>query len=274
MSPLVIDQDKCKRDALCTAVCPLGLIEIRTDDSYPSWIEDAEDLCINCGHCVCVCPSEALTVSGMAPEECPQTREVPLPSYRQLDHFLRARRSIRNYKDQSVDREILTSLLETASFAPSGHNSQPVHWLVIESRDEIRRLAALVIDWVRQTIEKEPEIAQPLHFDRVAAAWERGRDRVLRGAPNLVVAHADASLRAAQAACIIAVAHLELAAVARGLGVCWAGYFNAAANSYGPLMDALALPAGHQVFGALMMGHPVHRYVRVPRRNEPRVTWR
>ncbi|MFH1117667.1 MAG: nitroreductase family protein [Pseudomonadota bacterium] len=274
MSPLAIDRDKCKRDAVCTAVCPLGLIEMRTAESYPSWIEAAENLCINCGHCVCACPAAALTVTRMTPEECSQASKALLPSYGQVDHFLRTRRSIRNYKDQPVDREILTSLLKTASFAPSGHNSQPVHWLAVDTADEIRRLAALVIEWMREAIEKEPEIAQPLHFDRVTAAWERGQDRVLRGAPNLVIAHADASLRASQAACIIALAHLELAAVARGLGTCWAGYFAAAANSYGPLMDALALPVRHQVFGALMIGHRKYQYARVPRRHEPRVTWR
>lgn len=176
--------------------------------------------------------------------------------------------------NRPVEREVLASLLETASYAPSGHNSQPVHWLVIEDRSEVRRLTALVIDWMRDAIVRNPEIAGPFHFDRVVAAQERGRDRVLRDAPHLIVAHGDASLRASQPACIIALTHLELASTARGLGVCWAGYFNTAANLYPPLMDALELPPGHQTFGALMIGHRKYRYVRVPVRNQPRVTWR
>jgi len=210
----------------------------------------------------------------MTPEQCPEIRQALFPSYEQLDHFLRGRRSTRNFRNQPVEHEALASLLQTASFAPSGHNSQPVHWLVIEHRAEVTRLSAMVINWMREAIEKTPEIAGAFHFDRVVAAWERGQDRVLRGAPHLIVAHGDASQRASQPACIIALTHLELAATARGLGVCWAGYFNTAANQYRPLMDALELPAGHQTFGALMIGHRKYQYVRVPLRNEPRVRWR
>ena len=83
-------------------------------------------------------------------------------------------------------------------------------------------MAGLVVDWMRETVEKEPEIAQSLHMDRSIAAWERGQDRVLRNAPHLIVAHADKSMRVSAAACIIALTYVELAATSRGLGACWA----------------------------------------------------
>ena len=37
---------------------------------------------------------------------------------------------------------------------------------------------------------------------------------------------------------------------------------------------ALALPAGHQCFGAMMVGYPQHRYHRLPTRKTPNITWR
>jgi nitroreductase len=113
-----------------------------------------------------------------------------------------------------------------------------------------------------------------MRMDRVVAAWERGQDRVLRGAPHLIVAHGPKALPSAQSACIIALTYLELAATALGLGACWAGYFNAAASFYGPMMEVLNLPEGHQSFGAMMVGHRKYDYHRLPLRNEARVVWR
>jgi nitroreductase/NAD-dependent dihydropyrimidine dehydrogenase PreA subunit len=274
MSLFVVDKEKCRRDGCCTEECPLGLIEIKGEGALPSPVEGAGELCVDCGHCVTVCPAGALSHRSMKPEDCPPTQKQLSLSPEHAEHFLRSRRSIRKYKDKPVDRAVLTRLIEIARFAPSGHNLQPVNWLVIEDANEVKRLGGLVIDWMKVMIKEHPEVAGPMHFDRVVGAWERGHDRVLRGAPHLIVAHGLRSLLAAQPASIIALTYLELAATALSLGTCWAGYFNAAANAYPPLMEALALPKDHQSFGAMMVGHPKYRYQRLPLRREPKIEWR
>jgi nitroreductase/NAD-dependent dihydropyrimidine dehydrogenase PreA subunit len=274
MSFFAVDREKCARDGLCVSECPARIIRIRDRDDFPALVEGGEELCINCGHCVAICPHGALSLRSMTPEQCPPVQPGLLPAYGQIDHFLRSRRSIRSYKDELVDRTTLTRLIRTARYGPTGHNLQPVHWLVIEEKSEVHRLAGLVVDWMRSLIELQDPLARAMHFDRLVEAWDDGLDRVLRGAPHLIVAHADASLRASQPACIIALTYLELAIYAERLAACWAGYFNAAANSYEPMQEALALPTGHQSFGALMVGHPKYAYHRVPLRSEPRIEWR
>jgi nitroreductase/NAD-dependent dihydropyrimidine dehydrogenase PreA subunit len=274
MSLFVVDEQKCKRDGLCVAECPVGIIEMENKESFPSPGAGAEEICVKCGHCVAVCPHGALTLRIMKPEECDSIDKELMISARQAEYFFRQRRSIRNYQDRPVDRATLTKLIDMARYAPSGHNSQPVHWLVIEDADEVRRMAGLVVNWMRVMIKDRPEVAEPMHFDRVVSAWENGRDRVLRGAPHLIVAHGDTSLIAAQTACIIALTYLELGASALGLGACWAGYFNAAANFYPPLQQALSLPKGHASFGAMMVGHPTFAYHRIPLRNQAKIQWR
>lgn len=210
----------------------------------------------------------------MTPGRCDPIRKDLIPGPEHIDHFLRSRRSIRSYRDKPLDRETLLSLIRTAAYAPSGHNLQPVHWLVVEDRDEVKRLAGIVIEWMGFMIENQPEIAGSMHFDRVVAAWENGLDRVLRDAPHLIVAHGRADLPAAQTACVVALTYLELAAYSRGLGACWAGYFNGAATFYRPMQEALALPVGHQSFGAMMLGQAKYKYRRIPLRNEPQIEWR
>jgi nitroreductase/NAD-dependent dihydropyrimidine dehydrogenase PreA subunit len=274
MSLFTVNQKKCHRDGLCVAECPAKLIEIIGEEGFPTPIAEAEALCINCGHCVSICPHGALSLKTMAPGECPPVRKELVLGPEHGEHFSRSRRSIRNYKEKRVPREILTRLIEIARYAPTGHNLQPVHWLVIEEPEEVRRLAGMVADWMRFLINQGADLATGLRMDRIVEAWDQGVDRILRSAPNLIVAHGLKTLPSAQGACTIALTYLELAATSFGLGTCWAGYFNAAANFYPPLLETLALPQDHLPYGAMMIGYPKYAYQRMPLRNPPKITWR
>ena len=274
MSLFTIDQSKCKRDGLCATDCPMKLIQLTDKEAFPTPIKGAEQLCINCGHCVAVCPEGALSLATMNPAECvPLSREM-LPSPEQARLFLTGRRSIRTYKKQPVDRNKLTELIDIARHAPSGHNVQPVSWLVIDDTKEVKHLAGLVADWMRLMIKAQPDMARSLHLDMVVAAWDIGIDNVLRGAPHVIVTHAPGENMLAGPSCTIALTYLELAAFSKGLGACWAGFLHAASNYYPPLMQALLLPEGHKCFGAMMVGHPKYQYHRIPKRNEAPITWR
>ena len=274
MELLSVDQEKCKRDGICAAVCPMSIIEFKTKESFPTMIEGGDELCIRCGHCVAVSPHGAMSHPIMNTAECPGVVSDLIMQPDQVEQFLKSRRSIRAYKKKQVDRDVLANLIELASFAPSGHNTQPVSWLVIYDSDEVRRFAGIVVDWMRSLIKEGSPLAATLHMDRVVAGWEAGNERICRGAPHVIVAHAEKDESTAPAACTIALTYLELATPAFGLGACWAGYFNAAANFWPPMAEALGLPQGHVSFGAMMVGHPKFKYQRMPLRNEPSVSWR
>jgi hypothetical protein len=47
----------------------------------------------------------------MKPEECPPVKEDWLFGPEQVEHFLRYRRSIRNYKKKQVEQEVLIKLI-------------------------------------------------------------------------------------------------------------------------------------------------------------------
>ncbi|OPX87079.1 nitroreductase family protein [Pelotomaculum sp. PtaB.Bin117] len=272
MSLFAVDHQKCKHDGICAAVCPQKLIAI--NDQLPAPIERAEKQCINCGHCMAACPYGALTLKTMVPEKCIEVNRKLLPTAEQVKHLLTSRRSIRAYKNRSVERAVLADIIDTARYAPTGVNLQPVNWLVIEDNSEVKRLAGLVIDWMRFVIKEEPEKARSLGMQRLVDDWDSGVDRICRGAPHVIVAHAAEAIISAQQSCTIALTYLELAAFANGLGACWAGYFNAAANFYPPMKNALVLPEGHQCFGAMLVGYPQYQYYRIPLRKKAAITWR
>jgi nitroreductase len=210
----------------------------------------------------------------MRPEDCPQIKNELLIDLEQAEQFLRSRRSFRNYKDKPVERDKLNKLIQVSGYAPSASNARPVHFLVIENKTEIKRLAGLVVDWMRMTIKEDPTSGNAFHFNRVVAFWDKGRDPICRNAPHLIIAHATENSWLAQVDCILALAYAELIAPVLGLGATWAGYMMNATISYPPLVEALNLPKGHKCFGVMMVGYPKLKFVRMPLRNPPAVAWR
>jgi len=269
-----VDGDKCNLCAMCALECPAGVIAITGPKALPSLAERGEERCITCGHCVAVCAPGALSHRAMKPDDLVQVSKRQLPTPAQAEHFLKSRRSIRAYKKKPVPRELLDKAIDIARYAPSGHNSQPVQWLVIEDTKEVQRLAGMVADWMRWMIEQMPQIASQWSFDLIVEAWDMEIDLILRGAPHVIVAHAPKDLPLADQNCHIALTYLEMAVHSLGLGACWAGWFQVTATNYPPMMEALRLPEGHQCFGAMMIGYPKHRFSRIPLRNEPVIIWR
>jgi nitroreductase/NAD-dependent dihydropyrimidine dehydrogenase PreA subunit len=274
MSLFQIDAQLCQQDGICAATCPVGIIHMDETSRLPKPTREAEELCIGCGHCVAVCPKGALSHRLMTSEACPPVQREWILSPERVAHFLRFRRSIRNYRDDVVDRHLIKNLIEIARYAPSGHNVQPVKWLLLYDPEEVQRFAGLVVDWMRHLVQAGDPLAEALHMDRVVRFWEEGLDRICRHAPHMIVVHAPKAERTAPAACTLALSYLELAAPSFGLGACWAGYFNAAAIFWPPMQQALDLPEGDISYGAMMIGYPKYAYHRMPLRTNPTITWR
>jgi len=274
MSLITIDQAKCNQDGICVAECPARVIQLDSKEDYPTPTSDFKDVCLKCGHCVTVCPTGALSLDWLSPEDCKPIKQELFVTPEQAEQFLRGRRSIRSFKEKIVPRTILEKLLEIACSAPSAKNQQPWHWIVVQEPAEVRRLAGMVIDWMRAVIGDNPEEAEARGFIRAVASWDEGYERICRGAPHIIVAHADKNWGFGAEDCALALSLLDLFATSIGLGACWGGYFYKAVNGHPPLFNALGLPNDHLAFGAIMVGYPKFKYQRIPTRNRPRVTWK
>ena len=272
MELLKIDTKKCKRDGICVEICPVRLFERENKDAIPTHVEGAAEFCIHCGHCVAVCPHGALTLGDITPEKCPPIQPEWRLNLAQTEGFLRTRRSIRKYNNKLVDKNDIKKLIGVASYAPSGHNSQPLQWLVVHEPSAVNKMAGIVIDWARYMLKAQPEFAKPFHMDELVGGWENGKDFICHQAPHLIIAHAPKDNPMAQSATTIALEYLELAAPSFGLGTCWAGYFMVAAL-WPALQKALALPNGNVCYCAMMLGYPKYKYHRLPPRNPANISF-
>lgn len=274
MNLFTVDMDKCTSCGSCVAECPIKIITIKKGEKEPRALPELAPFCINCGHCVAVCPEAALTHQNASPEDCLLVNEKLVPDVDTVEHFIRSRRSIRSYKSKPVEKEKLEKLIDVSHYAPTGHNMQPVQWAVVYEKDELHRLTGITVDWMRFMVKEQPQVAAALHLELLIGAWDSGLDTVCRDAPHVILNYGHNLNPTSQGACTIAMTTLELALPSFGLGGCWAGYFQIAAQHFPPMKEALGLGDDFTCHAAMMVGYPKYRYHRMPPRNDTSITWK
>ena len=271
MALFTVDENLCARDGLCAEDCPLGCIEL-AGDGLPVPHEKKADYCINCGHCMAVCPTGALRLNCFDEPAVPMAAANRI-SPTQAAQFLKGRRSVRRFKKEPLSRDELAGLLDLTQYAPSGHNARPVRWSVAATPEAVRSVASATAEWMRREAEAESETASKLHLAGVVRLWDQGVDLICRHAPALAVAHApESGITPAQDG-VIAVSYLELAAHGAGLGACWCGYVHIGSLQDEGIRQSLAIPDGRQACAALILGRPACRYRSVPPRPGADVQW-
>ena len=141
-----------------------------------------------------------------------------------------SRRSVRSYRPQPVEPDVLRYVLEAARWAPSAKNAQPLKLRVVS---DPQKRSALSVAYPKPWFRDAPHVVAVCV--NPSAAYVRGHD-------GMNFAWVDAAL---------AMDHLQLAAAERGLGTCWIGAFDPAAAA-----AALGLPDGWQVAGMTPVGYP------------------
>lgn len=258
MSLITVDESKCIKCELCIKECPVDVLKMGKKGPE----EIANTTCIACGHCVAICPNAAMDNKKAPLVQQVDIKKITELNAQQAERFLRSRRSIRNYKDESVSREKLTKLIDIARLAPTAGNSQGISFVVVENIQLIEKATEITI----QMIENSP--LRNLVEKAVKSYREGGVDSIFRGAPNLIIAIADKDLRSARDNSVSALTYLELYAPSLGLGSCWAGIFEYCASiENSPMLKLFNIPEGKKITAAVMVGYPKYSYKRLVDRN-------
>lgn len=262
-----IDTSLCCGDALCVRVCPTGCLRMRGDKAAP--VPLSENLCLSCGQCLAVCPRSAITLNGFSLANVSANTTADTAMHNAIvtpescAKLIKTRRSVRHFKDTPFDRSLLEKALEVARYAPTGKNRQDVHWIALDDKAQLSELIRLVIDAMRGVEGTQ----------RLIAAYEKGEDPILRGAPCAIFAHAPADYDLSPADCSLAVGYLDLMLHSMGLGACWAGFAIRLAQMNPSVSSFLGVPEGRKVFAGLMVGQPAIRYPHIPQRKDAHITW-
>lgn len=273
MSLFKIDTEECVSCGACVETCPVKIIELDAG-KHPKVVEGKEDHCINCGQCACVCPKGALSLESMPIEKLKELSAGWRLAPEKVEAFLKGRRSIRSYKEDPVEKPVIEKMIDIARYAPSGINRQSVYWAIVHDPKKVQELAALTVEWMKAQVAAKSPLAESLNFEGLAKSYEAGNDPICRKAPHAAIVYGLKEDMLAPAACTIAMAHFEIAALPFGLGACWAGYLQMALNSSTAARKAAGLSSKTTCHGAMLFGYPKYEYNCIPLRNIPRIIWR
>jgi len=274
MGLLIVDESKCKQDGICAEVCPSRIIMFKGKGTFPEIPGRLEAGCIRCGHCISVCPHDALNHREVPVDACPPIDPALVPGEKQVEQFLRSRRSIRVFRDKPVEKEKIQRLIEIARYAPTAGNSQQVSWRVVTDRDVIGKIADLTADYLKQVVDTRPRGSYPVYYPAMVTGHRAGRDPITRRAPVLLVASTPPMPSNGFVDISLAFSYLELMAPSLELGTCWAGLVYSALANDPRVREMVGLPEDHDRFYAMLLGYPRYRYLRMPERRPPEIDWR
>lgn len=282
MTPLLTaDPFRCTRCGRCFAACPQQILAPGSEGRPRADAAEASR-CIRCGHCVAVCPEGALEHRDLAPEAFGAAG--PAPSVDEAAGWLRRRRSVRVYQARPVPRALLETLLQSARWAPTGHNARALGCVAVVSRGRRESLRDAVVGFYRRLFwvagsawglavvglflgrgrARELREAKP-GLLRAQERLRRGEDPLFHAAPAVLLFHAPPS-ETAEADAVAAAAQVTLFGPSLGLGTCYIGYASAVLRRFPGMARRWGVPRGRRVYVVLTVGFPAAEPARVPPR--------
>lgn len=256
-----IDHNSCIRDGACVKDCPRGIF-YREEDGSIGVNEKISAECIKCGHCIAVCPGNAITVEGLDGWNFKPAAEK-LISYEEFLTLQMNRRSIRQFKPGFVSNEIIEKIIEAARYSPTAKNTQSLSWMIINGREKVLKIAKAVAEG----FSKIPAMAE------LVKSLETGEDQVTRNASQLAIVYGPAGYPWGSLDAALATSAFDLAATTLGVGTCWGGFVTTAAAKNHEIAKLAGLKDGEKVYAAMMFGYPDVTYRLVPQRNPAKITF-
>ncbi|KQC10106.1 MAG: hypothetical protein APR62_12700 [Smithella sp. SDB] len=276
-------EDKCNQCLLCVRDCVAGVWRIVEGKSQPVDIES----CNRCSHCIAVCPCDAILHDGLKKDQLVRVNRNNLNPEVFRDIII-SRRSIRQFKDTPVPRDVLEKILDLARYSPTASNDQNVSYTIItdkklieEAAKSIWGLVSRLYDKTRKGIGKIIVNVTGLNNHRYLRVMdycqkqtvENGRDFILHNAPVLILIHAPRRARFAADNCNIAVTTIINYAHALELGTCLTGLMNMSLWYSSSLRRKFGIPKDKKIYASLVMGYPSYRFTNTVSRKKPEVQW-
>ncbi len=159
---------------------------------------------------------------------------------------IKARRSVRAYTEQQVPEEDLRTILEAATYAPSGMHLETWHFTAIQN---VSKLAELN-ERIKGAFAKRDDVR----------LQERARNKAYccyYHAPTLVIVSNEPTQWWAGMDCACAIENMFLAAQSLGIGSCWINQLGTTCDDPGvrEFITALGVPVSHKVYGCVALGY-------------------
>ena len=273
-----IDQNLCKQCKLCIEVCPVNII---SNGDEVLFLNEKMHICLKCGQCMAICSTKAVQIEGISYDK--DLFDLPELTLNRDDfiNFAANRRSVRNFKDKHVSDEMIKKILEIIQFAPNGSEPHKMHITIVNDRKIIEeQLPAMskflddIVKWIESPImskiiklKKGAETFNTLknHLYPIAKIenykLEFG-DRITRGAPAMIIFHADKTAEEHTDNSLIWATYTILSAHSLGLGATMVSIVPAVINKVKEVREAFKIPESHEAIISVIIGYPKYKYKR------------
>jgi nitroreductase/NAD-dependent dihydropyrimidine dehydrogenase PreA subunit len=253
-----IDIDRCNFCQSCVKECPLGNFCILKGKRQISF--DSSQDCILCGHCIAACPEKAIIYTEMNGKTVDFDETIPHISNTALNRLMISKRSVRQYKNKKVPKEVIEQIINSMSFAPVAMNKHTLNCLVISDNKKIEELIESIIDSIEDVEEKEI-------YDKKR---EKGKDPFFHNAPHLLILHSDNDWDNTNGT--IAISYGMLSAETLGIGSCWIGGVQMYLNENKDIKERV-LGIKDKISGFMIFGYPQVKYYCAPPRPPIKTTF-
>lgn len=238
-----VDTNNCVGCGLCKEDCPANNILIEDKKAVIK-----TQACIKCAHCAAICPKAAITLTGFDEPAIEFTKQ-PTIDPNELLMALKARRTIRRFKDQTVPSEIVEQIIEAGRVTPSAKNAQDVSYIVLgEGKEKYEAIAVQFFKRIKPMISLVMKSAREVEIDE---------HFFFKKAPTVIMVLTKDKISGSLAA-----SNMALMAESCGLGVLYSGFFTVVANRSSKLRKLLKIESKEQVVTTLVIGYPDVNYKR------------
>jgi len=260
-----IQLENCTKCLKCVEDCPSDAIDIEQGT--------INNKCIHCGHCVAICPE-----STVFPDDEPISKlKAPTVSPDDFQNLSAGIRTCRSYKNREVEEETLISLVENMKHYSSASNARPIEITIVKTKEEIQKLNDLtaknLIDTIRiftspllmpilQLLAPKLDLPRLNSYKKQFIARQiPGSSLVCHHAPAVMLFHAPVTKYSmAGADANIWATYTSIYANTLGLGTCFNGFIVSAMSRRKTMRKEFKFPEGHQIYAALLIGHPEVKY--------------
>ncbi len=184
---------------------------------------------------------------------------------------IKERRSIRNFEEKEVDKEIIKEIIQAGKFAPSAENRQPWRFIVVTNKNFIKELSAMIKEELKKLLKKRfikkfsiKELKEESVMKLLYGVAFSQKDLIFFDAPVVIFILTKNELFNNES-CACCAQNMMLAAHSLGLGSCWIG-FASILGFKKEAMQKIGAPEGYHIAATLVLGYPKGKIKKAPLR--------
>lgn len=174
---------------------------------------------------------------------------------------IKGRRSVRKFSDEKISYDDVMELIELGTYAPTAQNKQPWGFLIIQDKEELKRLSDIGKKDILKKIDQLP------HYKDYKNWFRDSEYNLFYGAETLVVIFSNKNSAWYKEDATLAAENIILAARGKNIGSCWIG-FGEDIFRKDEIKKEYNVPDDYVVVAPLILGY-LTREPSLPKRKKP-----